>query len=62
MAEQIETCIACLEHIDQEALAKVRAEYGDLPPLETVDCETSLLVAQRYTNLSQCVVGRWYGP
>ncbi len=52
-------CVACLEHADQILLAKLRAEWGDLPPLEQVDCETLRYVCDEMTNIAQCVRERW---
>lgn len=62
LPEQRNSCVACLEHIDPVELEKIRAEYGELPPLESVDCESLRLVVVLYTNLAKCVSARWYGP
>lgn len=59
---QHDACVACLEHADPLVLAELRDKHGDLPPLDTVSCETITAVVQRWTNLNLCVVGRWYGP
>lgn len=59
---QHDACVACLEHVDPRALEQIAQIYPQLPPLEQVDCQTVTDVARRYTNLAQCVVGRWYGP
>lgn len=59
---QHDACVACLEHVDKPKLTELRESYGDIPPLDTVSCETVVNVVQRYTNLSMCVVARWYGP
>jgi hypothetical protein len=62
LREQQAECTACLEHIDPNVMASLRAQYGDLPPLDSVDCDTITTVCQTATNISACVVGRWYGP
>jgi hypothetical protein len=59
---QHDACVACLEHIDPTVLADLREQHGDLPPLDSVSCETITAVTQHWTNLGLCVVGRWYGP
>lgn len=59
---QHDACVACLEHVNTAVLDELRAELGDIPPLDTVSCETIRAVVQRWTNLKMCVVGRWYGP
>lgn len=59
---QHDACVACLEHVDKPKLTELRESYGDIPPLDSVSCETVVNVVQRYTNLSMCVVARWYGP
>ena len=59
---QHDACVACLEHVDPEVLADLREKHGDLPPLDSVSCETIAAVVNEWTNLKMCVVGRWYGP
>jgi hypothetical protein len=53
-------CVNCLEHVDQVLLAKLREEYGDLPPLDQVDCDTLRVVCDETTNIAQCVHEGWY--
>lgn len=60
--EQRASCVACLEMIDRDMLAQLEKTYGPLPPLDKTDCETVTAVAQRWTNIAECVAGRWYGP
>jgi hypothetical protein len=58
---QHDACVACLEHVDPEVLADLREKHGDLPPLDSVSCETIASVV-KLTNLGQCIDSRWYGP
>lgn len=62
MSVQRSECIACLNHIDMNVLNDLREQYGDLPPLDTVDCDTIDSICRKATNVASCVVGRWYGP
>jgi hypothetical protein len=54
-------CVACLEHVDPVVLNKLREEYGDLPPLDQVDCDTLRTVCSETTNVAECVHEKWYG-
>jgi hypothetical protein len=54
-------CVACLEHVDPVVLNKLREEYGELPPLEQVDCDTLRTVCEDTTNIASCVRGKWWG-
>lgn len=58
---EFDACVNCLEHIDPIAIAKLREEYGDLPPLDQVDCRTLGWVCEEATNIAMCVTKRWYG-
>lgn len=58
---EFSACVACLEHIDRELLAKLRREYGDLPPLDQIDCDTLRYVCDDATNIAQCVREGWWG-
>lgn len=65
MEQQRGACEACLEHIDQVQLDDLRERFGDLPPLDTVSCETLSTVAgvvESRGTIRSCVVGQWYGP
>ncbi len=58
---EFNTCVNCLEHIDYDLLTQLRKDYGDLPPLDEVDCDTLLEVCNEMTNVAQCVHEQWYG-
>ncbi len=59
LPEQRDACINCLEYVDPKWVAMAN-EYLEGKPLDTVSCDELTYVA--HTNLSTCVVARWYGP
>jgi hypothetical protein len=73
---QHDACVACLEHVDPTVLADLREQHGDLPPLDTVSCETitsvigseasvdlaRLCEPHKHMTIRACVVGRCHGP
>lgn len=59
--DELTACVNCLEHVDPVVLHQLREAYGDLPPLETVDCDTLYTVCTDSTNVALCVREKWWG-
>lgn len=62
LPEQADACVNCVETKADEWTAELKAQFGDdLPPIDLAPCEIVAQLAHD-TRLSDCVVGRWYGP
>lgn len=59
---EYQACVNCLEHVDKELLAQISADWGGLPPLDQVDCDTLAYVCREdVTNVAMCIHEEWYG-
>ena len=60
LPEQIDPCVACLEHVDPKFQA-LADEYLAANAIDDAPCNV-LTRLYHDSNLSTCVVARWYGP
>jgi hypothetical protein len=54
-----DSCVNCLEHVDEASLDALEAEYGPIPPLDQIECPLIRFVVHDVTNIGQCVLERW---
>lgn len=55
-AEQLPACVTCVEHWAEQIDAEI---IEQLPPLETVDCETITAVLTS-SRVAECIIEEWW--